>query len=233
MKLTKFFKQARVVHEKIEPLTAAEVFLFLKATRNRDLKKRKGDPEYCPFFLCAIHTGMRAGELAGLQCGDVDWNGNFLMVRRSVKKGKAYPTKTDKIRRVDMSDDLAAYRRRRLEEAMSAGRNEIPAWVFAPGEWTPIDMHNVSRREFPNYLAKAQLRTIRFHDLRHTLASLLIQNSESLAYVKEQLGHSSIKITVDIYGRLVPGANRQAANRLPSLSYAAAVSEIASRGDRA
>jgi integrase len=132
----------------------------------------------------------------------------------------------------DLAAELAAYRRRRLEEAMSAGTNEIPAWVFAPGEWTPIDMHNVSRREFPNCLAKAQLRTIRFHDL-HTLASLLIQNSESLAYVKEQLGHSSIKITVDIYGRLVPGANRQAANRLPSLSYAAAVSEIASRGDRA
>ena len=54
------------------------------------------------------------------------------------------------------------------------------------------------------------------HNLRHTFASLLIQNGESLAYVKEQLGHSSIKMTVDIYGHLVPGANRQAVNRLPS-----------------
>jgi integrase len=61
------------------------------------------------------------------------------------------------------------------------------------------------------------LRRIRFHDLRHTFASLLIQNGESLAYIKDQLGHSSIKMTVDVYGHLVPGANRAAVNRLPSL----------------
>jgi integrase len=51
----------------------------------------------------------------------------------------------------------------------------------------------------------------------NTFASLLIQNGESLAYVKEQLGHSSIKITMDVYGHLVPGANAAAVNRLPSL----------------
>jgi integrase len=66
-------------------------------------------------------------------------------------------------------------------------------------------------------LEKARLRRIRFHDLRHTFASLLIQNGEPLAYVKEQLGHASIKMTVDVYGHLVPGANREAMNRLPSL----------------
>ena len=78
-------------------------------------------------------------------------------------------------------------------------------------------MHNVERREFEKCLQAAKLRKIRFHDLRHTTASLLIQNGAPLAYVKDQLGHSSIKITVDIYGHLVPGANRQEMNRLPSL----------------
>jgi hypothetical protein len=63
-------------------------------------------------------------------------------------------------------------------------------------------------------LEKAELRRVRFHDLRHTFASLLIQNGESLAYVRDQLGHSSIQITVDTYGHLVPGANRQAVDRL-------------------
>ena len=57
----------------------------------------------------------------------------------------------------------------------------------------------------------------RIHDPRRTLLSLLIQNGESLTYVKEQFGHSSIKITVDVYGHLAQGANRQAVNRLPSL----------------
>ena len=74
---------------------------------------------------------------------------------------------------------------------------------------------------FYKCLEKAGLRRIRFHDLRHTFASLLIQNGEPLTYVKEQMGHSSIKMTVDVYGHLVPGANRQAVNRLPCLGVAA------------
>ena len=78
-------------------------------------------------------------------------------------------------------------------------------------------MPNLKKRHFFKCLEKAGLRRIRFHDLRHTFASLLIQNGESLAYVKEQQGHSTIKLTVDVNGHLVPGANREAVNRLPKL----------------
>ena len=63
---------------------------------------------------------------------------------------------------------------------------------------------------------------MRIHDIRHTYASLLLSNGESPVYVKEQLGHSSIQMTVDIYGHLIPGSNRQAVNRLdtqPSATY--------------
>ncbi len=219
VKLGKYFKQARVVHDKIEPLTADEVPLFLAKVRERDSRRYKGNPEYFPMFLAAIHTGMRAGELAGFQWPDIDWNGKFLMVRRSIRKGRIYETKTGRTRRVDMSDDLieelSAYRRRCLEEAMRNGRNEIPVWVFASGEGTPLEMHNVERRVFMKCLEAAKLRRIRFHDLRHTTASLLLQNGAPPTYVKDQLGHSSIKITVDIYGHLVPGANRQEMNKLP------------------
>jgi integrase len=83
-------------------------------------------------------------------------------------------------------------------------------------------MYNVKNRYFLKTLEKAKLRRIRFHDLRHTFASLLIQNGESLAYIKDQLGHSSIKMTVDVYGHLVPGANRAAVNRLPTLDVSSA-----------
>ncbi len=79
------------------------------------------------------------------------------------------------------------------------------------------DIGNIKKRVFNRCLGMAKLRRIRFHDLRHTFASLHPQNGESPVYVKEQLGHSSIKMTVDVYGHLIPGANREAANRLPSL----------------
>jgi integrase len=67
---------------------------------------------------------------------------------------------------------------------------------------------------WPKLIAKTGLRRFRIHDLRHTYASLLIQNGESLAYVRDQLGHQSIQLTVDTYGHLVPGGNKQAVDRL-------------------
>ena len=70
------------------------------------------------------------------------------------------------------------------------------------------------RHVFKRMLQKAGLRQIQIHDLRHTFASLLLQQGESVVYVKEQLGHASIQITVDTYGHLIPGANRGAVDRL-------------------
>jgi integrase len=220
-KLSRFYKQAPIRHEMIEPLTTGEVEKFLATARQHDSQKRYKDiPDYFPLFLCAIHTGMRAGELAGLQWSDIDWNGKFLVVRRSIdKKGNVHPTKTGKIHRIDMSDALAAelvdLRRRRKEEYLGRGKNEIPDWTFCNSDGGLIDIQNLKNRHFFKCLEKAKLHRIRFHDLRHTFASLLLQNGESPVYVKEQLGHSSIKMTVDIYGHLIPGANRQAVNRLP------------------
>jgi integrase len=78
---------------------------------------------------------------------------------------------------------------------------------------TQIDPSNL-RKIFNRLLTDAELRRVRFHDLRHGFASLLLQNGESLTYVKEQMGHSSINVTVDIYGHLVPGGNRQAVDKL-------------------
>jgi integrase len=137
-------------------------------------------------------------------------------------RGRVRNTKTDKRRRVDVSDTLLAelleLRRRRKEAYLRKGKNEIPEWVFCNRTGKAPDMHNIKSRTFFRCLEKAGLRRIRFHDLRHTFASLLIQDGQSLKYVSEQLGHSSIKLTADVYGHLVPGANRQAVNRLPGLS---------------
>jgi integrase len=113
--------------------------------------------------------------------------------------------------------ELSNLKRLRREEWLSKGKSEIPDWIFCNREGNPIDMHNVINRHFKKCLAKAGLRQIRWHDLRHSFASLLIQSGESLKYIWDQLGHSSIKMTADVYGHLVPGANRKAMNSLPSL----------------
>ena len=89
----------------------------------------------------------------------------------------------------------------------------VPEWVFPSLEGTALEERNV-RHVFTRLLERAELRQIRIHDLRHTYASLLLQQGESVVYVKEQLGHASIQITVDTYGHLIPGANRAAVDRL-------------------
>jgi len=212
---SKLFAQAAVRNGEIQPLTAQEVRLFLHTILEHS-------PEHYPLFLCAIHTGMRLGEVAALQWGDVDFNGKFFTVRRNYVEGEIIPfTKTKKLRRIDLSDTLLkalrGLKRKRREEWLKKGRSEIPEWVFCNQQGNPADMQNVKNRHFYKCLEKAGLRRIRFHDLRHTFASLLLQDGQPLAYIKDQLGHSSIKLTVDIYGHLEPGANRGAVNRLPAL----------------
>lgn len=85
--------------------------------------------------------------------------------------------------------------------------------VFPSRQGPALEERNV-QHVFKRMLDKAKLRHIRIHDLRHTFASLLLQQGESVVYVKEQLGHGSIQITVDTYGHLIPGANRGAINHL-------------------
>jgi integrase len=72
---------------------------------------------------------------------------------------------------------------------------------------------NYIRRIYKRVLTKAGIRDMRFHDIRHTYASLLLSQGQSPVCVKEQLGHQSIQITVDIYGHLIPSSNRGAVNR--------------------
>ena len=90
----------------------------------------------------------------------------------------------------------------------------MPEWVFVNEDGLPIWKSDFKRRVFHKALEKAGLRRIRFHDLRHIFASRLLQNGESVVYVKDQPGHHSIKVTVDVYGHLVPGADKAAVDRV-------------------
>jgi integrase len=91
---------------------------------------------------------------------------------------------------------------------------DAPAWIFISEEGNPLNPDNFRHRVWAKLLSKAGMRQIRIHDLRHSYASLLIAQGESLAYVKEQMGHHSIQVTVDTYGHLVPGGDKAAVDRL-------------------
>jgi integrase len=166
--------------------------------------------------LCALRTGLRLGELLALQWGDIDWNGGFLVVRRNIVKGIETSPKSHQRRRVDLSAQLSTtlleWRRAQRARWLTKGR-ELPRWVFPSLQGTAGEERNV-RHVFTRILERAKLRQVRIHDLRHTFASLLLQQGESVVYVKEQLGHASIQITMDTYGHLILGANRAAVDRL-------------------
>jgi integrase len=107
---------------------------------------------------------------------------------------------------------LYLLRRRQRAEALRTGVPR-PTLVFPSAVGTPLDVSN-ARKAFLRILDRAELRHRRIHDLRHTFASLLIQQGEPLAYVPKQMGHASIQITVDVYGKCEPGGNRDAVNLL-------------------
>jgi integrase len=181
----------------------------------------EAQPDYYPFFLCAFRTGMRLGEILGLRWSDVDWSGKFIEVQRSFKNRKISPTKTGRVRQVDMSDQLLETLRslytKRKKEALQTGAGAVIESVFHNSRGEPIAQNSI-RNIYKRLLRGAKLRDFRFHDIRHTYASLLLGNSESPVYVMEQMGHSSIKITVDIYGHLIPGSNRTAVNQLDEIA---------------
>jgi integrase len=113
---------------------------------------------------------------------------------------------------------LLKLRDERLVKAFAAGKHDIFEDLVFPSEaGTPREMNNFCQRVFAPLLTRAGLRRVRFHDLRHTFGSLLIQTGASLAYVRDRMGHSSIQVTVDIYGHLVPGSNVSYVDKLDGL----------------
>jgi integrase len=101
-----------------------------------------------------------------------------------------------------------------MMEAFERGEERIPQLVFPSETGGPLDGVNVYHRDFLPCLAAAGLRHVTFHALRHSYASHLIQAGASLTYVKEQMGHSSIQVTVDTYGHLIAGADIAWAEKL-------------------
>lgn len=175
-------------------------------------------------MLTLARTGLRIGEALTLQVDDLDFNRRELWVRRTwgsrrktLGDRRINAPKNNRARRVDMSRQLARVLQDHLTlrqaETIVAGHEPSP-WLFAGPDGQPITPGAFWQNVWKPLLRRAQLRHRGPHTMRHTFASLLIGQGESLAYVRDQLGHDSIQMTADIYGHLVPGANKAAVDRL-------------------
>jgi integrase len=225
-RLGRFTRTPRAGETKGIALTSKEAQQFLEAAKAVCV-------EYFPLFLTALRAGLRRGELVALQWGDIQFGrddndpNRFIVVQHNYVRREHTTTKSKKSRRVDLSRELRKslldLRDKRLLEAFLNGKENIADdLVFPSPDGTILDPDNLYHRYFQPVLTKAGLRKIRLHDLRHTFGSLLLQNGATIVYVKEQMGHSSIQVTVDIYGHLIPGANVSYVDRLDEISQAPA-----------
>jgi integrase len=180
---------------------------------------QKEEPEYYDFLITAFRTGMRLGELLGLSWDCVNFETKQIAVKRSFSHDHWDTPKSHKVRHIDMSDGLYAALKKRCatldhELPCNSHKRNIINLVFPDKNGEPINDNIFRRGIFYKLLAAARLPKIRVHDIRHTYASLLLQAGAPIHYVKEQLGHSSITMTVDLYGHCQPGVNRAAINML-------------------
>ena len=148
--------------------------------------------------MMTIFTGARQGELLGLKWSDVEWETKQVHVQRNFTKGRFFDTKTKTSRR---KIDLAPTMLLQLKKWKLACPPNEPDLVLPNEAGQPMNYSNMMSRHYVPALVKACIATklengtiegaIRFHDLRHTFASLLIAQGENIKYVQAQLGHSS------------------------------------------
>lgn len=205
-----------VAKEEMRTLTAQEVRRFLEAARGDRLEA---------LYVLAVHAGMRQGELLALKWQDVDLENGTISVRRTVTKsgGRLHfgEPKTKKSRRtIDLTSAsvsaLRSHLARQLEEMEILGdRYRDDGLVFTSEVGTLVNPTNLRRRSFAQLLQRARLpKSTRFHDLRHTCATLLFGRNVHPKQVQELLGHSNIAITLDTYSHVIPGMGERTARAM-------------------
>ncbi|MDX3753819.1 tyrosine-type recombinase/integrase [Streptomyces sp. AK08-02] len=200
---------------RFQPLTAVEARQFLDAAR--------ADRVHALYEL-ALRTGLRKGELLGLHWEDLDLNSGTATIRHSLQRTRTgglthLPTKTRTSERrialpTECINSLKKHKKQQDTERETAGS----AWsdssvVFTTPTGRPLDPANLTRR-FRNFLDRAGLRRIRFHDLRHSTATLLLEQGVELVVIKELLGHAHIGVTAGVYAHVRLRLQRQAIDTL-------------------
>nr|WP_083426398.1 site-specific integrase [Thermoactinomyces sp. DSM 45891] len=187
----------------------------------RFLSSTEKEPLYIAYLL-AIFTGMRMGEILGLRWQAVDFENKTLSIQQSLAKTKnglifQEPKSKGSKRLISITDDVVqALKKHKLEQSkqklqlgMSYGDFDL---VVCTSLGTPMIPENL-RRHYNRMISECGIKKIRFHDLRHTHASIMLQLGEHPKVVSERLGHSRTSVTLEIYSHVIPGIQEKAAEK--------------------
>jgi integrase len=198
--------------------TPEQTDAFLIATRQH--------PAHALYML-ALTTGMRQGELLGLKWGDVDLSAGTLAVRRSLQRQREAglvfeEPKTARSRRsIRLSqramDALRAHHDRQTFDRRAAGSEwHALDLVFCHSNGEPLDP-SYQTATFKQAVAAAGAPAIRFHDMRHTVARMLLSRGVHVKVVSEMLGHATIVLTLDTYSHVIPAMQGDAAAAMDAI----------------
>jgi integrase len=200
----------------------------LTAAQAGDLLKAATDERLEALYVLALHTGMRKGELLGLRWNDVDLKAQTLHIQGSLQpipgKGlQVVEVKTESSRRqirlgTASSEALRRHRVRQAQERLRAGETWTDLdLVFPNTTGRPTHPGNFLRRDFDPLLKRAGVPRVKFHELRHTCATLLLGEGVHPKIVSELLGHSDITVTLNLYSHVLPTMQQQAVDTLDGL----------------
>jgi integrase len=198
-------KPPRPVPKEMVALSADETRRLFEAARGDRLET---------LYILAVHTGMRQGEMLALRWQDVDMENAVVSVKRTLTRigGKVAfgEPKTKKSRRSirlapQAVEALRLHLERQLRDKEILGdRYQDQGLIFTTDTGAPINPSNLRQRSFTPLLKRAGLPHMRFHDLRHTCATLLLSRGVHPKFVQELLGHATIAITLDTYSHVLP-----------------------------
>ena len=207
-------------------LTPGEVEVLMETAK---------DNYYYPVIYTAVSTGLRQAELLGLRWRDIDLDmlsisiSQVLYKRRGVCQFKEPKTSHSK-RRVAMTPKLALFLRRYLSMRQDIYNNlgkplSIDDLVFTSVNRLPVDPAVLSHA-FARVVSKAGLEKARFHDLRHTFASLMLMRNAKPKVISEALGHASVAFTMDVYSHIIGGMQEDAMALLDGVLPAGVLQEF-------
>ena len=229
---------ARVRVARRRKKTKVVTLRFLTPEQAKTLLGAVREHRYEALYTLALTTGMREGELLGLKWADLNLDESRLTVNHSLahtkrKKGESGerfflkgPKTVGSRRTIDIPQVTVTALRQHVKRQAEMKRAAADEWseqnfVFTSRRGTPLDRSN-ALHQFQEILKDHNLPKIRFYDLRHTHASLLIAEGVHPKKIAERLGHASIKLTMDTYGHLFEGSDHESAERMDRLFGASA-----------